>query len=71
MKTPQIGLIVEREIDGVFVEDWCCQVLLVIGKDKDGKDITESGVIVWGSTGERHQPGKDSWRYCVRQSSLL
>lgn len=66
MKTPNIGETVLHLLpDGTWIEDWCCQVLLVVGKKKVGDkevDVLESGVVIWGETKARHVPRFDIWK---------
>lgn len=46
---------------GLWIRDWVALVLLVVGKDEAGEDITVPSVPIWGVTKQRHQPKTDVW----------
>lgn len=68
-KTPNIGEIVLRQVNGTWRRDWCMQIRIDHGKPYPGatkvvgEDLwIESGIIVWGSDLSRHVSGKDVWK---------
>lgn len=56
MKTPPIGMTVERALHGVWVDDWVCMIRI-------NAVPPELGVLVWGTDHHRHTPGADRWRF--------
>lgn len=70
MDTPNIGEVVWRLVNGMWVEDWACQKPGKHRKSNPGC-CDEQGVLKWGSGKDRHQPGVHLWKGHICKLSLL
>lgn len=69
---PPIGKVVFRITPTGLQKDWCYMTLYIVGKDDKGRPITESGVVCWGSTGERRDRSKyNNWVDCFNGKPVL